>query len=108
MNYFFYYDYKNGSKVAPVRNGQIKHHSKVVFMGDGADPKQKPTCAINERSLRYRPLRNHNGAWNILFADFHVEMFKSKMSYAEDLGINIVRVRPENLIYWEPYVGRVL
>ncbi|MGN0872039.1 MAG: prepilin-type N-terminal cleavage/methylation domain-containing protein, partial [Victivallales bacterium] len=68
MNYFFYYDYKNGSKVAPVRNGQIKHHSKVVFMGDGADPKQKPTCAINERSLRYRPLRNHNGAWNILFA----------------------------------------
>ena len=108
MNYFMYYDINPSAKVAPVRIGQIKHHSKVVFLGDGADPKQTPICTINERYLRYRPLRNHNGAWNILFADFHVEMFKSKMSYEDYTNNLILMARPENLIYWEPYVGRVL
>ena len=107
INYFMYYDINPSIKVAPVRIGQIKHHSKVVFLGDGADPKQKPICTINERYLRYRPLRNHNGAWNILFADFHVEMFKSKMSYEDYTNNLILMARPANIIYWEPYRGRV-
>ena len=107
MNYFMYYDINPSIKVAPVRIGQIKHHSKVVFLGDGADPKQIPICAINERYLRYRPLRNHNGAWNILFADFHVEMFKSRMSYEDYTNNLILMARPANIIYWEPYRGRV-
>ena len=105
MNYYFYY---NKSGVAePLRLGQIKQQSRVVFIGDGADPLQTPNTAINERTLRYRPLRNHNGAWNILFADFHAETFKSPMSYVNDLGTNIVRCRPENRVWWEPYSGRV-
>lgn len=53
------------------------------------------------------PAQPQRGMEHPGFADFHVEMFKSKMSYEDYTNNLILMARPANIIYWEPYRGRV-